>query len=115
MLKGCKNHVAHSAQQFAGSGISTEVGPHNQRIDEEPDERLGFWAAATRNWSADNDVFLIRVAHQQRLECRQQRHKERHVFLLAELLQRIEQMPRQINRQMSTTECLSGRPWTVRW
>src|SRR5207237_931 len=47
MLKGCKNHVAHSAQQFAGSGISTEVGPHNQRIDEEPDDhhRMFEWPA----------------------------------------------------------------------
>src|ERR1051325_4733519 len=74
-------------QQRAKCRIAGKVCTQHERVDEEPDQVFDLDTIASGDWRADDDVFLIRVAPQQRLKSGEQRHEQSSAFALAQLSQ----------------------------
>src|SRR5262245_5635474 len=70
-----KRHILHPHQQFPESRITADVRPERQHVDKETDERLYLYPIPVQQRYAYNDVFLRGVHVEQRLECREQKHK----------------------------------------
>jgi len=81
--------LAHARHQLAEGRVAREVCAQRQRVDEEADERLQLGARAAGDGRADDDVRLPRVACQQELEGREQRHEERRALRAAQRLKRV--------------------------
>jgi hypothetical protein len=64
-----------AAHQIGERRIAGEIGPQNQRVDEETDQRFQFRARTARDRRADDDIVLPRIARQQRFESGEQGHK----------------------------------------
>ena len=63
-------------QQVAPRGRGRQPGAHDLRVHEQADHVLQPGPATPRDGHADTEVVLARVARQQCLECRQQRHEQ---------------------------------------
>ena len=61
MAIGCKRCFFHSPQQFAKAHIDRQRSAHDERVDEKPDERLGFFASAIGDGRSDYDLVLTRM------------------------------------------------------
>ena len=71
-------------QQFAERRPAGEVGPQDERIDEEPDQALDLGAVPVGRERPDHHVLFARVAAKQRLEPGQQHHEQRGSLLATE-------------------------------
>ena len=71
--------------------------------------------AASRDGSAQHDVFLPGVAHEQNLECGQRRHVERGVVFAGERLQHGDERWR--NREAIDSASITRLrwPWPIGW
>ena len=69
--------LPHSSQQCNKSRIARHIRPQRQRVHKKPYQRLYFRMAAPRHYRRYHQILLPRVLQQQRLEARQQRHKQR--------------------------------------
>ena len=72
---GLQSHLAHPPQKLPETGIARRIAAHHQGIDEEADQSLEFFAGPICNRGAHDDVVLARVALEQDLQGRQQRHE----------------------------------------
>ena len=79
--------LARALQQLGEPRIAGEIAAHDQRVDEKADEPVELRPAAAGDRTADGDVVLARVAHQQHLERGQQRHVQRGVLLARKILE----------------------------
>ncbi|GAA2158903.1 hypothetical protein GCM10009727_70160 [Actinomadura napierensis] len=84
---GLQRASAHPVQQFTERGVARQVGPHHQRVDEEPDQALGLGPVAARDRRTDHDVVLIGVPAEKHRERGQQRHEHRRAAVAGELQQ----------------------------
>ena len=75
-------------QQLAERRPAGEVGPQDERVDEEPDQALDLGAVPVSGERPDDYVLFARVAAKQRLEPGQQHHEERGSLLAAQRLER---------------------------
>ena len=82
MPEGFDGLLPHPAHDLRKRRISGEVGPQDQRVDEEADQWLRFRPVATGNRSAHGQIGLAGVAVEQRLERRQKDHEERRLVVL---------------------------------
>src|SRR5438477_1773745 len=85
MRVGAERDFFDAAQQIPQRKLARDTGAHGERVDEEAYQIFGFRHLAARDWCAYDDVVLARVAMQQNLERRHQRHEQRHVFFPAKL------------------------------
>ena len=63
-----------------------EAGTHDQHIDEEADQPLNLRPGAVSQCGSNGDVCLTRITEEQYQEDCQYGHKERCLFLSAEVL-----------------------------
>ncbi len=87
MRVGAQRDLFDAAQQIPQRKLARDLGAHGERVDKEAYQIFGLRHLAARDGRAHDDVFLARVAMQQNLERRHQRHEERHVFFPAKLFQ----------------------------
>ena len=83
MSVSAQSGFTHLSQKFQKSRVARQVCSQNQRVDKKTNQPLNFGAGAVGNGRSDNDVRLSRVAIEQRLESRQQGHKQGDAFLAA--------------------------------
>ncbi|SYX93222.1 hypothetical protein CCOS865_05516 [Pseudomonas reidholzensis] len=88
-------------QQTAEGHLRIELGAQHLSIDEEADQTCCFDPVAVSDRHPDTDIRLPRVAVQQGLEARQQDHERGQALLLSQLLQAIDQVLSQADRQPS--------------
>src|SRR5215471_5180444 len=81
--------LAYLRQKLSDRWIARDAVPHDERVDEEPDDRRELRVVAARDRHAHDDVVLSAIAVKQRLESREQRHEERHALSLAQRLERL--------------------------
>ena len=86
VLLGFEGGLPNAREQVTKRRVAGEVGVQGERVDEEPDQPLGFQPVPAGNRRADDEMGLARGAVQQNLERRQQRDEQRDPFGLAELL-----------------------------
>src|ERR1700752_146469 len=79
--------IAHLIDQLPERWTATEVGPDRNHIDEESDHRFKLDPTATGDRRTNQDVVLARVAPQESMKARHQRHEERRAFLPVKLSQ----------------------------
>lgn len=97
LVRLCAQHRVTRLRQHARcpEAAMDRVAQH-QRVDEQADHAFGFHAVAVGKRCADADVFLARVAVQQRLEAGQQHHEERGATAVRGLAQPREQARRKL-------------------
>ena len=100
----------HFPQQFAKSHFGGHGCAYHQRVHEEPDERLSLFASAIGNGRSNHNFILPRVAPQQSLKRRQQRHEQSCPFLSREILERSVQIRSHSKRFESASERLHWWP-----
>ena len=71
MRVGFERHFAHARHEVSKTWIAGEVSAQDKRVDEETDQVFNLDAIAICYRHADNDLFLARVATEQRLESRE--------------------------------------------
>src|SRR5262245_46960477 len=113
MRVGPQTYLTHPPHQLPEARVPSQVRPQRQRVDEEPYQPFGLTAVAIRNRRPHHHVRLPGVARQQRLEARQQRHKQRHTFSPAHLLESRRQLGRQLQRHTSPSTAADRRPRLV--
>src|SRR5688572_32717272 len=69
--------VSHLSYQFSERRNFAEAGPDRNHVDEEPDHRFQFNAAAACDGGSYQNVVLARITPQQSVEAGHQCHKER--------------------------------------
>src|SRR5436853_7899775 len=84
--------VAPGGAQSAEALRAVEPRAQDERVDEEAYQPFGLGAVAARDGRADEYVVLIRVALEQGVEAREQRHEERRALLAPERLERFGQL-----------------------
>ena len=109
-----QTYLPHAPQELPKTGIAGNVRPQDQCVDEESDQPFGLQPVAVGDRRAHDQVVLTRVAIQQNLERRQQRHEQGHPFLTTQRLEPFLQMFRQHQRLVRTPESLHRRPGVVR-
>src|SRR5262245_48283199 len=92
MLKRLEGDFADVTQQLTERRISGQIGPHYQRIDEDADQVLRFFAEAPGSRRTDREVLLAAVAPEQHLQGRQENHIERRPLLARDVPQPISQL-----------------------
>src|SRR5262249_38351279 len=70
MRVSSKHRFSHARYEFSKTDASRKIGAYRQLVDEEPDHVFGLAVIASRKRHAYDDVVLIGVAIQQRLERR---------------------------------------------
>ena len=106
---GPQRGLPYPPERLAESRIARQIGPHDERVDEEADHAFDLQAVSVGDRSSDQDVVLPRVALQEDHERRQDRHERRGPFPAAEGLQRFRQPFRQI--QPATRAAVARRGW----
>ncbi|OEZ51359.1 hypothetical protein DUGA6_62080 [Duganella sp. HH105] len=84
---GVQRVAAHEFKQLQEVRAAIHLRPQHQGIDEEADQPFGLGPATIGDRCTDADIVLPRVARQQYVEGRRQRHEQRALSLAA---QRIE-------------------------
>src|SRR5262249_1253917 len=75
-----ETRLSHSLQQLADALSPSHLHPHDQLIDEEPDQPLDLRSIPVRDVGPDSHVRLPAVPAHQHVEAPQQRHIQRHAF-----------------------------------
>ena len=112
MGEGCQGRRPNATHHLASSGVASEIGAKNDRVDQRADElsvpgrlRLAtFVATRTSSWP--------RVAMQQRLQGRDQRHEQRATFFMAEAFGGFHKARRQRPRSPHGAEIIGGPSWS---
>jgi len=65
---GAQSRLAHTQQQIAETGLPTQVGAHHKGIHEKADQPFQLPKAPVGDGCAYADIFLSRIAIEQRLE-----------------------------------------------
>ena len=112
---GAERGVPHATQQLEEVRIALEVDPHDERVDEEPDQGLQLAPAAVGRGTADDDLALARVARQQDRIDRQQGHERRGPCGAADLHEAPGDVGREGDPDRRAVEALGGRPRAVGW
>ena len=102
MGQGVERHLLHPLEEFAESQLAREPGAERHRIGKEADERLQVRTMTLGDRGPHDQVVLRRVTVQQDLEGGEQRHKQRGLFLAAELPQGLAERRGQATKQRAT-------------
>jgi hypothetical protein len=81
---GLGQHGADAVDEFPERGLSGQIRPEHEGVDEEPDEPLDLGAVPVGDRRPDHDVFLRRVSVEERLHARHQDHERRDPLRLGE-------------------------------
>src|SRR5215217_506247 len=109
-----QTHLPYLPQQLPKTLHSTNLRPQRQRVHKQSDQPFHLGPATARDRATHHDVFLPRVAPQQHLKHRQQRHVQRHTCTPAQLSQLLADFrlhPKSHSRTRITLHCRS-RPST---
>src|ERR1051325_11447733 len=103
-----QTHLSHSSHQLPETLFRHESRAQHQSIDEATDQGFKLGASATGDGSADEDVPLLGVAPEEKLECSQENHEERRVFAPAQSSETLGQLLREVERNVGPTKCLNA-------
>ena len=108
----CRTNPTHHLPR---TGVATEIGAENHRVDQRADEALGPRTIAIGDVRGHSHVVLTRVAMQQRLQGGDERHEQRAAFSMAEAFGGLRQARRQRHlppRRAEIVDCPSrDGPW----
>ena len=111
VVVGAEGNVLHAGQQVAERGVPREIGPQDQAVDEESDQRLELHPRPVGDGRAHRHVVHSGIAVKQRLEGGQESHEEGGALLPAELPDLLQQGQRPL--PPGAVECLHGGPCMV--
>ena len=107
---GPDRRLLHPPKQFPKRRIPAHIRPQHQRVDEESDQPFRLCPGPPGRQRPHRDVLLPAVAGEQHLKSRQQRHEQRRVLVLAQLLQRRRRRP--VNLQLLPAALIARQPRT---
>ena len=110
-LESVEVALAHPGQQLTEAGVARDIGAQHERIEEQPDQGLGFGELAVGAGRADHDVVLTGVAGQQHREHGLHDHEQRGVLGPPQVLERFRQLGRQQEDELvanTTLHCRAG-------
>src|SRR5690349_443147 len=113
MFVRSQRNFAHTLQQLAKRKRARHLRAQHEDVEEKPDQILGLAMMPVSNRTADYDVVLLRVPVQQHFERRQQRHKQRRAFAIAETLDGIAQRSWDREIQSGAVESRLCRAWSI--
>src|SRR5205085_6803722 len=99
---GLQTGRAHPAQELTKGRIAGKIGAQNQRVHEKTDQPFGLDVHPPGDRRSQDEVLLARVAQQEALERREERHEESGAFPTAQGLQAAQELERE-----SVLECLA--------
>ena len=110
---GPQRHLLDAPQELDEGGVARQVAAQDERVDEEPDERLDLAPVAVGDRRADHDVLVAAVAHEQRLERGDERHEERDVLGVRRALELVGQPSGEPEGADGAAEALESLAWPV--
>ncbi len=73
---GAQGRLAYASEQFPEGRVAGEVRPHDEGVDEEPDQVLGLGAVAVGHGGSEDDVVRSGVPAEQDVHGGEQRHRQ---------------------------------------
>src|ERR1051326_1783019 len=104
MSESIEHGATNSTQKISEARIARQIRPQHDRINEVADYIRKGRAASRRRRGADQNVVLARVAMQQHLKRREQRHVKRGVVILSQRLELTSQTD--IEREVVRTDAI---------
>ena len=104
--------LAHPPEQCAESRIARQIRPQHQRVDEQADGAAGVAVPVGRG-KANGNIFLPRIAPQERVESRHENHERRGALSPSERLKALDQRLRDGQRQAPAAKALPRGPRTI--
>ena len=115
LMSKCAERVfAHTPKQSAKRRVACQVTAENQRVDEETNQILQIQLVSACDDRADQDVFLVGVTVQKRLEGRQQSHEKGDALLTGQVFERLGQRRWKLKRFGRAAQALHRRTRPVR-
>ncbi len=96
--------LAHPSNQVLKRQLRRDLHPEHQRVDEEPEQRLGLGPGAIGNRGSNDDVRLPGVPVQEHVERRVERHEQRRSLAARELGQPVRELSPSSKRRRAPRE-----------
>src|SRR5215213_9337633 len=109
MRVSAERHFLNALHKLAESWFPRNIRAQRESVHKETDQLLRLSLIAPGNGCADDDVCLAGVAIEQRREACEQRHEKRCVLLPAQLLQRLRDSRREVDRLRRAAMTLDSR------
>ncbi|GAA0270298.1 hypothetical protein GCM10009527_078240 [Actinomadura nitritigenes] len=98
-----------AAEQLAERRVAGQVGPEDERVEEEADQALGLGPVAVGDRRAHQDVVLARVASEQRRERAEQRHEHGRARVAGQRAQPVGRLRRDLEPDDGAVRPVHGR------